>query len=242
MMERNLFSEEHEQFRKTVRSFLEREVVPNQERWAEAGIVDRETWLKAGQAGLLCPWLEEEQGGGGGDFLHSVIVIEEMAKIYESGFSMSLHSDIIVPYIHAFGSAEQKQEYLPKCASGEVITALAMTEPGTGSDLAAIVTRAVREGDDYVINGSKTFISNGINCDLCIVVAKTDPDPDNAHQGLSLFLVPATAPGFKRGKRLKKMGMASQDTAELFFEHVWKQFGLPSSIVSDRNARFLNHF
>jgi acyl-CoA dehydrogenase len=217
-MDRNIFSEEHELFRKSVRQFIEREVVPNQESWAEAGIVDRSAWRKAGEAGLLCAWLPEADGGSGGDFLHSVIVMEEMAKAYESGFAVSLHSDIIVPYIHAFGSEEQKKEWLPKCASGEVITAIAMTEPGTGSDLANIQTSAVRDGDDYIINGSKTFISNGICCDLCIVVAKTDPDPANAHRGISLFLVPASAPGFKRGKKLKKMGMASQDTAELFFE------------------------
>jgi acyl-CoA dehydrogenase len=217
-MDRNLFSEEHELFRKSVRQFIEREVVPNQETWAEEGIVARSAWRKAGEAGLLCPWLEEEYGGSGGDFLHSTIVMEEMAKAYESGFAISLHSDIIVPYIHAFGSSEQKKEWLPKCASGEVVTAIAMTEPSTGSDLANIQTTAVRDGDDYVINGAKTFISNGICCDLCIVVAKTDPDPANAHRGISLFLVPATAKGFQRGKKLKKMGMASQDTSELFFE------------------------
>ena len=217
-MDRNLFSEEHELYRKSVRQFLEREVIPNQEAWAEAGIVPKAAWRKAGEAGLLCPWVEEEYGGAGGDFLHSTIVMEEFAKAYESGFAVSLHSDIIVPYIHAFGSAELKKEWLPKCVSGEVITAIAMTEPGTGSDLANITTSAVRDGDDYIINGAKTFISNGINCDACIVVAKTDPDPKNAHQGISLFLVPASTPGFQRGKKLKKMGMASQDTAELFFE------------------------
>ncbi len=144
--------------------------------------------------------------------------MEELAKSYESGFAMALHSDIIVPYVHAFGTPEQKKEWLPKCASGEVISAIAMTEPGTGSDLANIKTSAVKDGDHYVINGAKTFISNGINCDMCIVVAKTDPNPDNAHRGISLFIVPATTPGFQRGKKLKKMGMASQDTSELFFE------------------------
>ena len=217
-MDRNVYSEEHELFRKSVRGFLEREVIPHQEAWADAGIVPKAVWRKAGEAGILCPWLEEEYGGSGGTFLHSAIVMEEFAKAYETGFTVSLHSDIIVPYIHAFGSAAIKEEWLPKCASGEVISAIAMTEPGTGSDLANIRTTAVRDGDDYVINGAKTFISNGINCDVCIVVAKTDPDPKNAHQGISLFLVPASTPGFQRGKKLKKMGMASQDTAELFFE------------------------
>jgi acyl-CoA dehydrogenase len=147
-----------------------------------------------------------------------VIIMEELARAYESGFAMALHSDIIVPYLHTFGSDEQKQQWLPGCASGEIVTALAMTEPGTGSDLAAIATTAVRDGDDYVINGAKTFISNGQLCDLIIVAAKTDPDPANAHRGISLFVVEANRKGFARGKRLHKMGMASQDTSEMFFE------------------------
>jgi acyl-CoA dehydrogenase len=217
-VERTLFSEEHLLFQKSFRQFLQREVVPNQDRWAEAGMVDRAAWRKAGESGFLCPWLEEEHGGPGGDFLHSVVVMEELARAYESGFAMSLHSDIIVPYIHAFGNDEQKKRWLPKCASGEIITALAMTEPGTGSDLAAIATTAVLDGDDYILNGSKTFISNGILCDLCIVVAKTDPDRDNAHKGMTLFVVEAGTPGFSKGKKLRKMGMASQDTSELHFE------------------------
>jgi acyl-CoA dehydrogenase len=215
-VERTIFSEEHELFRKAFQKFVVNEVVPKQERWREAGIVDRDAWRKAGGAGFLCPWLEEELGGPGGDFLHSVIVIEELAKVYESGFAISLHSDIIVPYIHEFGSDAQKKKWLPKCASGEVITAIAMTEPGTGSDLAAIATTARRDGNEYVLNGAKTFISNGILCDLCIVAANTGgSDP---HRSISLFLVEADRPGFIKGKKLKKMGMASQDTAELAFE------------------------
>jgi acyl-CoA dehydrogenase len=217
-VDRNLFGEEHELFRQSFKKFVEREVVPNQERWMDRGMVDRETWRKAGEGGFLCPWLETEHGGAGGDFLHSVVVIEELAKVYESGFAMSLHSDIIVPYIHEFGSAEQKKRWLPGCASGEIVTAIAMTEPGTGSDLANIATTARRDGDSYVLNGAKTFISNGILCDLCIVAAKTDTDPAHAHQSISLFVVEATTPGFVKGKKLKKMGMASQDTAELAFE------------------------
>jgi acyl-CoA dehydrogenase len=217
-MDRNIYSEEHELYRKSFRQFLEREVIPNQEKWREQGIVDREAWQKAGAAGFLCPWLPEEYGGAGADFLYSAIIMEEMAKIYESGFAISLHSDIIVSYLASFGSDEQKKKWLPKCASGEAISAIAMTEPGTGSDLAAVQTTAVKDGDHYVINGAKTFISNGILCDFCIVVAKTDTNPENAHRGISLFLVPADTPGFQRGKKLKKMGMASQDTAELFFE------------------------
>ena len=217
-MERTLFSDEHELFRKNVQSFLEREVVPHQERWREEGIVDREAWCKAGEAGLLCPWVEEEHGGPGGDFLHSVVVMEEMAKRYESGFALALHSDVIVPYIHEFGSAEQKARWLPGCVSGDLVTAIAMTEPGTGSDLAAVATTAARDGDDYVLDGSKTFISNGILCDLCVVVAKTDDAPDDPHRSISLFVVEADRPGFHKGKKLAKMGMASQDTAELHFE------------------------
>ena len=217
-MERTLFREEHELFRKSLRSYLEREVVPNQERWREAGIVDRDAWRRAGENGFLCPWLEEKYGGAGGDFLHSVVVMEELARVWESGFAISLHSDVCVPYIHSFGTEEQKQRWLPGCASGELVTAIAMTEPGAGSDLAALTTTAVRDGDEYVINGAKTFISNGILCDLCVVAAKTDPDPANAHRGISLFVVEKERKGFLKGKKLKKMGMASQDTSELAFE------------------------
>ena len=217
-MDRTLFTEDHEAFRKAFRSFAEREIVPHQGRWREQGQVDREVWRKAGAQGFLCPWLEDTYGGPGADFLCSVVIMEELARVYESGFAMGLHSDIIVPYIYAFGSEEQKQKWLPGCASGELVTAIGMTEPGTGSDLAAVATTAVKDGDDYVLNGSKTFISNGQLCDLVIVVAKTDPDPANAHKGISLFVVEAGRKGFTKGKRLHKMGMASQDTSELFFE------------------------
>ena len=217
-MKRSLFTEDHEIFRDAFRQFVAREVVPHQETWRTDGIVSRAAWQRAGQAGFLCPWLEEEHGGPGGDFLHSAIVIEELATVYESGFAMSLHSDIIVPYIHSFGSDEQKAKWLPLCASGDVITAIAMTEPGTGSDLAAVRTTAVRDGDEWVLNGAKTFISNGLLCDLCVVVAKTDPDGD-PHASVSLFLVEADRPGFRKGKRLAKMGLAAQDTAELSFEN-----------------------
>lgn len=217
-MRRHLYSEEHELFRDTVRGFMGREVVPNAQRWREQGIVDRQSWRNAGEAGLLCPWLAEEYGGPGGDFLHSAVVIEELANVYESGFALSLHSDVVVPYIASFGSPDQKRRWLPGCASGDLVTAIAMTEPGTGSDLAAVKTTAQRDGESWVLNGSKTFISNAILCDLCIVVAKTDPDHPDPHKAISLFVVEADSPGFVRGRRLKKMGMASQDTAELFFE------------------------
>jgi acyl-CoA dehydrogenase len=217
-MDRTLFSEEHHAFRKSFRQFAEREIVPNQQKWREQGQVDREIWRKAGAAGFLCTWMDEKYGGAGGDFTHAMILMEELARIYESGFAMGLHSDIIVPYIYSFGNEEQKQKWLPGCASGEIVTALAMTEPGTGSDLAALATTAVKDGNEWVINGSKTFISNGQLCDIVVVAAKTDMNPENAHKGISLFVVEANRKGFTKGKRLHKMGMASQDTSELFFE------------------------
>jgi acyl-CoA dehydrogenase len=217
-MERAIFREEHEMFRQSFLRFIEREVKPNQARWMEQGSVDHAAWRQAGEGGFLCPWLEEAHGGPGGDFLHSVIVIEEMARAYDAGFAMSLHSDVVVPYIHTFGTDAQKAKWLPKCASGEIVTAIAMTEPGTGSDLASIATTARRDRDHYVLNGAKTFISNGILCDICVVAAKTDPDPANAHRGISLFVVEAGTPGFIKGKKLHKMGMPAQDTSELAFE------------------------
>jgi len=217
-MDRTLFNDEHKAFRTAFKQFLAREVVPHQARWRDEGQVDREIWRKAGAQGFLCPWLDEKYGGAGADFLYSVIIMEELARAYESGFAMILHSDIIVPYLASFGNEAQKQKWLPGCASGEIVTALAMTEPGTGSDLAALATTAVKQGDEYVINGAKTFISNGQLCDLVVVAAKTDMDPANAHKGISLFVVEANRKGFTKGKRLHKMGMDSQDTSELFFE------------------------
>lgn len=217
-MDRTLFNADHQAFRQAFRQFVEREIKPHQQRWREQGQVDREVWRKAGAQGFLCPWLEEKWGGPGGDFVCSVITMEELARAYESGFAMSLHSDIITPYIYSFGNDAQRAKWLPGCASGELVTALAMTEPGTGSDVAAIATTAVKDGDEYVLNGAKTFISNGQLCDLVVVAAKTDADPANAHRGISLFVVEATRKGFARGRRLHKMGMASQDTSEMFFE------------------------
>jgi acyl-CoA dehydrogenase len=217
-MDRTLFGEEHQLFRKAFKQFLDREVKPHYPAWREAGCVDREAWRKAGAAGFLCPWLEEKYGGAGGDFLHSVVIMEEMARSYDPGFAISLHSDIVVPYLHSFGSEEQKQRWLPGCASGEYVTAVAMTEPGTGSDLAAIATTARKDGDHYVLNGAKTFISNGQLCDLCIVVAKTGDVEGDAHRSLSLFVVEAGTPGFVKGKLLEKMGLAAQDTSELSFQ------------------------
>ena len=217
-MERTLFRDEHLLFRKSFREFIAREIKPAQAKWREAGVVDREAWRKAGAAGFLCPSLEEKYGGPGGDFLHSVVVMEELARAYDDGFAMPLHSDIVVPYLYAFGSEAQKQRWLPGCASGDIVTAIAMTEPGTGSDLAAIATSARRDGEHYVIDGSKTFISNGQLCDLCIVVARTGDSAVDPHRALSLFVVEAAAPGFHKGKLLEKLGLASQDTSELHFE------------------------
>ncbi|MCZ6807523.1 MAG: acyl-CoA dehydrogenase family protein [Deltaproteobacteria bacterium] len=216
-MERTIFSEEHDIFRRNFRQFVETRVIPQQSKWRKQGVVDRELWLEAGKAGFLCPWLDEEYGGPGGDFLHSVVVIEELARAYESGWAASLHSDIIVPYIETFGTPEQKKQWLPKCASGEVITALAMTEPGTGSDVAAIATTAKRDGDEYVLNGAKTFISNGMSCDLVVVAARTENSED-PHRSVSLLLVEGDRPGFIRGRKLEKMGLESQDTTELAFD------------------------
>src|SRR5687767_10623601 len=197
-MDRSLFSEEHQSFRKSFRSFVEREITPHQQRWRDQGQVDREVWRKAGAQGFLCTWMDEKYGGPGGDFLYATIIMEELATAYESGLAMALHSDIIVPYIYSFGTEEQKQKFLPGCASGEIVTALGMTEPGTGSDVAGITTTAVKDGDDYVINGAKTFISNGQLCDLVVVAAKTDPDPANAHRGISMFIVEANRKGFTK--------------------------------------------
>ncbi|MBA3454076.1 MAG: acyl-CoA dehydrogenase family protein [Deltaproteobacteria bacterium] len=217
-MDRTLFNDEHKAFRAAFKQFVAREITPHQQRWRDQGQVDREVWRKAGAQGFLCPWMDEKYGGAGADFLCSMIIMEELAVAYESGFALALHSDIIVPYLYSFGSEEQKQKWLPGCASGEIVTALAMTEPGTGSDLAALATTAVKQGDEYVINGAKTFISNGQLCDLVVVAAKTDMDPANAHKGISLFVVEANRKGFAKGMRLHKMGMDSQDTSELFFE------------------------
>ncbi|MCX7141192.1 MAG: acyl-CoA dehydrogenase family protein [Proteobacteria bacterium] len=218
MITRTVYREDHEMFRATARRFVARECVPRQAEWDEAGRVDRETWIKAGREGLLCTSLSEEYGGGGGDFGHCAVLIEELAAANVSGPGFSLHSDIIAPYILRLGTEEQKRRWLPKCASGECILAIAMSEPGAGSDLKAVRTSAVLQGDEYVINGSKTFISNGLNCDLVVVVAKTDPAA--GAKGVSLFLVEADRPGFKKGLKLEKIGQHAADTAELFFDNV----------------------
>lgn len=215
---RTVFRDDHEIFRATARRFLERECVPRQNEWDEAGKVDRETWLKAGREGLLCVTLPTEYGGGGGDFGHAAVLAEETARLGVSGPSFGMHSDIIAPYIARIGNEEQKRKWLPGACSGEIILAIAMTEPGTGSDLKAVRTTAVREGDEYVLNGAKTFISNGLISDLVIVVCKTDPKA--GAKGVSLIAVETDRPGFRRGRKLKKVGQYAQDTAELFFDNV----------------------
>jgi acyl-CoA dehydrogenase len=211
------YTEEHKIFRDAVRKFMAKEVVPFVDEWERAGMVPREAWLKMGEQGFLCMDVPEEYGGYGADFLYSVIVTEELSRSHHFGLTAPLHSDIVVPYITSFGSEQLKHQYLPRCVSGEMVTAIAMTEPNTGSDLAAIRTTAVEDGDEVVINGQKTFISNGIICDLCIVAAK-DPAVTDAHAAIDLYLVEAGTPGFEKGKKIEKIGWHSQDTAELFFE------------------------
>ncbi len=213
------FSAEHEIFRQSVRSWLEKEVVPFHDQWEKDRQIPRSVWLRAGELGFLCPTIPEEYGGGGGDFLHSVVLVEELERVHATGLGgIPLHNDIIAPYLLEHATDEQKRKYLPKCATGEIVLAVAMTEPNAGSDLAAIQSTALADGDDYVINGQKTFISNGQTCDLIVVVAKTDPKATPAHAGISLILVEATTPGFKRGRNLEKVGLHAQDTSELFFE------------------------
>ena len=218
MIPRTLFSSEHELFRESVRKFFEQEAVPFHAQWEKDGHIDRALWNKAGEAGMLCSHIPEEYGGMAADFLYSAVVIEEQARLGLTGVGFSLHSDIVAPYILHYGNEEQKQYYLPKLVSGELVTAIAMTEPGTGSDVQGVKTTAVLDGDEYVINGSKTFITNGWLADLVIVVAKTDAKA--GAKGISLFLVDAKTPGFSKGKRLEKVGMKAQDTSELFFQDV----------------------
>ena len=216
-MPRKLFTQEHNIFRESFRKFLGKEVVPFLEKWEHDGIVPKDIWRKMGENGFLCPWLEEEYGGSNAGYEYSVVINEELSYIGATGLLAGLHSDIVVPYLHSFCNEEQKNRWLPGCASGNIITAIAMTEPGTGSDLAAIRATAVRDGNEYIINGQKTFISNGINCDLVIVAVKTDTKAEPPFKGISLICVEDGAPGFEKGRNLDKMGFHSQDTAELTF-------------------------
>jgi acyl-CoA dehydrogenase len=215
---RTVYREDHEMLRDSARRFFERECVPRQAEWDRCGHVDRETWLKAGREGLLCLTVPTEYGGGGGDFGHAAVLIEELHRAGLSGWSLGVHSDIVAPYIVRLGTEEQKQRWLPGICRGETVLAVAMTEPGTGSDLKNIRTTAVRDGDEYVINGSKTFISNGIHSDMVVVVCKTDPAA--GAKGVSLIMVEGDRPGFRRGRKLEKVGQPAADTAELFFDDV----------------------
>lgn len=218
MIERTLFREEHGIFRETVRRFVEKEIVPFHAQWERDGIVPRELWLKAGAQGLLCCTVPEEYGGLGLDYLFDVIVFEELWRAGASGPGFLIHTDLVATYILSFGTEEQKRKWLPKMVSGEAIGSLGMTEPHAGSDLKAIRTRATRDGDDFIINGQKVFISNGQLCDILVLATKTDKDA--GAKGITLFLVEGDREGFRRGRNLEKLGMHAQDTSELFFEDV----------------------
>jgi alkylation response protein AidB-like acyl-CoA dehydrogenase len=218
MIERTLFREEHHIFRESVRRFVETEIVPFHAQWERDGIVPRDLWLKAGAAGMLCCTVPEEYGGLGLDYLFDVVVFEELWRVGASGPGFLIHTDLVATYILSFGTVEQKRRWLPKMVSGEAIGSLGMTEPHAGSDLKAIRTRATREGDQFVINGQKVFISNGQLCDILVLATKTDSAA--GAKGITLFLVEGDRPGFTRGKNLEKLGMHAQDTSELFFEDV----------------------
>jgi acyl-CoA dehydrogenase len=238
-MRRLIFEPEHDQFRDSARRFFQTEIAPHRERWREQGHVDREAFAKAGQQGYLLLWADEKYGGAGvKDFRYDQILIEENALNGDSGFFLSLHSRLVAPYIGTLGTDEQKARILPKCVSGESILGIAMTEPGAGSDLSGIKTRAEDKGDHWLLNGSKTYISNGQIGDVFIVVARTDPEKSH---GLGLFIVERGMEGFKRGRNLAKMGLKSQDTSELFFQDV----KVPkTNVLGDpaKGFRYLTHF
>ncbi|GAA3989653.1 acyl-CoA dehydrogenase family protein [Comamonas faecalis] len=232
LITRTIYREDHEQLREQARRFFEREVEPFHDQWERDGIVPKEVWRKAGREGLLNPMLPEPYGGGG-DFGHAAVLLEEIARAGASGLGFPLHSDIVAPYIFAYGSKEQKDRWLPRMAAGELIGAIAMTEPGAGSDLKSVRTTARREGDEYVINGSKTFITNGINSEIVIVVAKTAPEL--GAKGVSLIVVEDGTPGFSKGRKLEKIGLMAQDTSELFFDNVRVPVG---NLLGEENLGF----
>jgi alkylation response protein AidB-like acyl-CoA dehydrogenase len=229
------YAPEHEDFRRRLRAFCDTEVTPHVEGWEAAGIVPKSVWRRMGRGGFLCPNVDPAYGGLGGDFRYSVIVAEELSRTAHTGLAAALHSDVVVPYIDSYGSPALKTKYLPGCVSGDCITAVGMTEPDAGSDLAGMQTTAVEEGDAVVINGAKTFISNGINCDLLVLAAR-NPDIENKYEAISLYVVEDGTPGFSRGRQLEKMGWHSQDTAELFF----KDCRIPvSNRLGDKGMGFL---
>lgn len=217
-MKHPYLTEDHEIFRKALRKFLDKEAYPYFDEWEEQRLIPRSFWKKMGEQGFLCPNVEEKYGGVGVDWGFSVVINEELERVGTSLVGIGLHNDIVVPYITAYGTEEQKQRWLPKCLTGETITAIAMTEPGAGSDLANIKSTAILEGNHYRLNGQKTFITNGIHSDLIIVACKTDLKAEQKNKGISLLVVERDTPGFSRGKKLNKVGLHSQDTAELFFE------------------------
>ena len=218
MFKRELFNEDHEAFRDTVRRFIENEIAPHHAKWEDSGVVPRDLWLKAGAACLLCCTVPEQYGGAGADYLFDVVVFEEMARSGFTGPGFMIHCDLVATYIASFGSEAQKKKWLPKMVRGEAIGSLGMTEPHAGSDLKAIRTKAVRDGDDFVISGQKVFISNGQLCDVIVLATKTDSAA--GAKGVTLFLVDTSLPGFRRGKNLDKLGMKAQDTSELFFDEM----------------------
>jgi alkylation response protein AidB-like acyl-CoA dehydrogenase len=236
-MKREIYSEDHEDFRSAVRSWLERDVIPNSEKYIQDKALPREFWLKAGENGFLGLCIPEEYGGAGiDDYRFNAVLTEEMAKVNAAlPTCVGIHADITAPYLVELGTEEQKQKYLPKVASGECVLAIGMTEPGGGSDLAALKTTAVRDGDEWVINGSKTFITNGYSCDLVITAVRTAPEL--GPKGITLFAIPADAPGFARGRKLDKVGMEESDTSELFFENV--RLG-DDAIVGELNKGFIH--
>lgn len=217
-MAASYIQEEHEIFRQSLRKFLEKEAYPNYDKWEEDRIIPRDFWYKMGEQGFLCPDIEEKYGGSSVDWGFSVVINEELERVGSGMVGIGLHNDIVVPYITAYGTDEQKERWLPKCAVGEIITAIAMTEPGAGSDLAGIRTTARLEGDHYIVNGEKTFITNGIHSDLIIIACKTNPNAVPRHKGVSLLAIERETKGFTRGRKLNKVGLHCQDTAELIFE------------------------
>lgn len=218
MMKHPYLNEEHEIFRQALRKFLDKEAYPFYNQWEEERIIPRSLWLKMGEQGFLCPNVDENYGGSGADWGFSVVINEELERVGSGLVGIGLHNDIVVPYITAFGTEEQKERWLPNCVQGECITAIAMTEPGAGSDLSNIKTTAKLDGEHYIVNGEKTFITNGIHADLIVVAVKTDPKAEPKHKGVSLLVIERGSPGFSRGRKLNKVGLHSQDTAELIFE------------------------
>lgn len=217
-MKHPYLTDDHEIFRRSLRKFLEKEAYPFYDQWEEERMIPRSFWEKMGEQGYLCPDIDEEYGDSEVDWGFAVVINEELERVGSGLVGVGLHNDIVVPYITAYGTDEQKKRWLPKCTTGEIITAIAMTEPGTGSDLANIQTTAILDDDHYILNGQKTFITNGIQSDLIVVACKTDPKANPKHKGVSLLVVERDTPGFSRGRKLNKVGLHCQDTAELIFE------------------------